>query len=38
MLSYTGYSAYAPSKYAIKGLADGLRMELHRNHIHVDCI
>ena len=38
MLSYTGYSAYAPSKYAIKGLADGLRMELYRNHIQVGCI
>ena len=38
MLSYTGYVAYAPSKYAVKGLADGLRMELDRHHIHVGCI
>ena len=34
MLSYIGYAAYAPSKYAIKGLADGLRIELKRNNIH----
>ena len=38
MLSYTGYTAYAPSKYAIKGLADGLRTELQRHNIHVGCI
>ena len=38
MLSYTGYIAYAPSKYAVKGLADGLRLELHRNNIQVGCI
>ena len=38
MLSYTGYAAYAPSKYAIKGLADGLRLELKRNNIQVGCI
>ena len=38
MLSYTGYTAYAPSKYAIKGLADGLRMELDRHNIQVGCI
>lgn len=38
MLSYIGYAAYAPSKYAIKGLADGLRLELKRNNIHVGCI
>lgn len=38
LLSYTGYTAYAPSKYAVKGLADGLRTELQRNHIHVGCI
>lgn len=38
MLSYTGYASYAPSKYAVKGLADGLRLELQRNHIQVGCI
>ena len=38
MLSYTGYAAYAPSKYAVKGLADGLRLELQRNNIHVGCV
>ena len=38
MLSYIGYAAYAPSKYAIKGLADGLRIELKRNNIQVGCI
>ena len=38
MLSYTGYASYAPSKYAVKGLADGLRVELQRNHIQVGCI
>ena len=38
MLSYIGYSAYAPSKYAVKGLADGLRMELQRCNIRVGCI
>lgn len=38
MLSYTGYTAYAPTKYAVKGLADGLRTELQRNNIQVGCI
>lgn len=38
MLSYTGYASYAPSKYAIKGLADGLRLELHRHRIRVGCL
>ena len=38
MLSYIGYCAYSPSKYAVKGLADGLRMELQRCNIRVGCI
>lgn len=38
MLSYTGYTSYAPSKYAVKGLADGLRLELQRHHIQVGCL
>lgn len=38
MVSYVGYMSYAPTKYAIKGLADGMRNELYPYGIHVGCV
>ncbi len=35
MTTYIGYGAYSPSKYALKGLSDGLRNELSRHSIFV---
>ncbi|KAI7892175.1 uncharacterized protein EV154DRAFT_463075 [Mucor mucedo] len=35
MLSFAGWSTYAPTKYAVKGLADTLRNELKRYDIGV---
>ncbi|KAJ3285505.1 3-dehydrosphinganine reductase [Blyttiomyces sp. JEL0837] len=37
MISFIGYSSYAGSKYAIRGLADGLRSELkpYGTQIHI---
>ncbi|KAA6422970.1 MAG: alpha beta fold family [Trebouxia sp. A1-2] len=32
---FTGYSAYAPTKYAVRGLADTLRNELQGTGVHV---
>ncbi|MGZ8762583.1 MAG: SDR family oxidoreductase [Acidimicrobiia bacterium] len=32
-----GYSAYAPAKYAVRGLMDTLRAELRPHGIHVAC-
>ena len=33
-----GYSAYAPSKYALRGLSDVLRLELKRYDVHVSVV
>lgn len=35
LLSFTGYSTYSPTKYALRGLADTLRNELKRYNIDV---
>ncbi|KAI7850008.1 hypothetical protein BDC45DRAFT_469122 [Circinella umbellata] len=35
LLSFAGYSAYSPTKFAIRGLADTLRNELKRYNIDV---
>ncbi|GAA5893735.1 hypothetical protein JCM6882_003082 [Rhodosporidiobolus microsporus] len=35
LMSYTGYTTYSPSKYAIRGLAEGLRTELQLYGINV---
>ncbi|RHY88360.1 hypothetical protein DYB35_008979 [Aphanomyces astaci] len=35
MTSYVGYSAYSPSKYAVRGLADSLRNELSSSGISI---
>ncbi|BGP18237.1 hypothetical protein JCM10213_007866 [Rhodosporidiobolus nylandii] len=35
MMSFTGYSSYSPSKYAIRGLAEALRSELQLYGISV---
>jgi 3-dehydrosphinganine reductase len=33
-----GYSAYAPTKYAVRGLAETLRTELRPEGVHVACV
>jgi 3-dehydrosphinganine reductase len=33
-----GYSAYGPPKYAVRGLADILRIELRPHGVHVACV
>lgn len=38
ILGVYGYSAYAPSKYAVRGLAETLRTELRPHGIHVACV
>ncbi|KOV81028.1 hypothetical protein ADL03_30570 [Nocardia sp. NRRL S-836] len=35
VIGLLGYSAYAPSKFAVRGLCDSLRMELKPHGIHV---
>jgi 3-dehydrosphinganine reductase len=37
LLGLYGYSAYAPTKYAVRGLAETLRTELRPHGIHVAC-
>jgi 3-dehydrosphinganine reductase len=38
ILGVYGYTAYAPSKYAVRGLAETLRTELRPHGIHVACV
>ena len=38
VISVFGYSAYGPSKFAVRGLTDVLRIELKPHGIHVVCI
>jgi 3-dehydrosphinganine reductase len=38
LLGLYGYGAYAPSKYAVRGLAETLRTELRPHGIHVACV
>jgi 3-dehydrosphinganine reductase len=38
VLGVYGYSAYAPSKYAVRGLAETLRTELKPHGVHVSCV
>jgi 3-dehydrosphinganine reductase len=38
LLGYFGYSAYGPSKYAVAGLCETLRIELKPQGIHVACV
>jgi 3-dehydrosphinganine reductase len=38
VLGVYGYSAYAPSKYAVRGLAETLRTELKPHGVHVACV
>ncbi|KAJ2131807.1 3-dehydrosphinganine reductase [Coemansia sp. RSA 921] len=37
MLGLVGYSAYSPSKFAVRGLAEALRSELQAHKISVHC-
>lgn len=37
LLGVYGYSAYAPSKYAVRGLSETLRTELKPHRIYVGC-
>lgn len=38
LMSVFGYSAYGPSKFAVRGLCDVLRIEMKPHGIHVACI
>jgi len=38
LISVFGYTAYGPSKYAVRGLCDVLRIELKPHGIYVACI
>jgi 3-dehydrosphinganine reductase len=38
LISVFGYTAYGPSKFAVRGLCDILRIELKPHGIHVACI
>jgi 3-dehydrosphinganine reductase len=38
VLGVYGYSAYAPTKYAVRGLAETLRTELKPHGVHVACV
>jgi len=38
LISVFGYTAYGPSKFAVRGLCDVLRIELKPHGIHVACI
>jgi 3-dehydrosphinganine reductase len=38
VLGVYGYSAYAPTKYAVRGLAETLRTELKPHGVHVSCV
>jgi len=38
LISVFGYTAYGPSKFAVRGLTDVLRIELKPHGIHVACI
>ncbi len=38
LIGVFGYSAYAPAKYAVRGLMDTLRSELKPHGIHVSCV
>lgn len=38
ILGVNGYSAYAPTKFAVRGLAEVLRAELRRHGVHVAAV
>lgn len=38
LLGVFGFSAYSPSKYAVRGLCDVLRAELRGDGVHVACV
>lgn len=38
LLGLFGYTAYGPSKYAVRGLSDCLRVELKPHGVHVGCV
>jgi 3-dehydrosphinganine reductase len=38
LLGVFGYGAYGPSKYAIRGLTDTLRIEMRPHGVHVMCV
>lgn len=38
LIGLFGYSAYAPTKFAVRGLAEALRMELKRDNIKVSLV
>jgi 3-dehydrosphinganine reductase len=38
VVSYIGYSAYAPSKYAVRGFSDALRSEMKAHNVRVTIV
>lgn len=38
LIGVFGYSAYGPAKYAVRGLLEVLRVELHPYGVHVGCV
>ncbi len=38
LLGVYGYGAYSPSKFAVRGLAETLRMELKPHHVYVSAV
>jgi 3-dehydrosphinganine reductase len=38
LLSIYGYAAYGPAKFAVRGLMQSLRDELHPHGVHVGCV
>lgn len=38
LLGIFGYTAYAPAKFAVRGLMEALRDELHPRGVHVACV
>lgn len=38
LLGFFGYSAYAPAKFAVRGLMEALRSELKPAGVHVGCV
>lgn len=38
LFGYYGYSAYAPAKFAVRGLMESLRNELSPHGVHIGCV
>jgi 3-dehydrosphinganine reductase len=38
LIGFFGYTPYSPAKFAVRGLLESLRSEVHRYGIHVGCV